>query len=63
MRGLYTCGVLDYFMDNGITFEKVFDLETQPGEFSYPSIVCRENRLLIVYTHNRKKIAFCDVEL
>ena len=49
--------------DNGITFEKAFDLETQPGEFSYPSIVCRENRLLIVYTHNRKKIAFCEVEL
>jgi len=49
--------------DNGRTFEKLFDLETQPGEFSYPAVVCRQNRLYITYTYDRKKIAFWEFEL
>ncbi len=49
--------------DNGVTFQKAFDLETQPGEYSYPAIVRSENRLLIAYTYNRKKISFCEIDL
>jgi len=49
--------------DNGRTFEKVLDLETQEGEFSYPAVVCKENKLLITYTYNRKRIAFCELAI
>lgn len=49
--------------DNGKTFEKLVDLETENGEFSYPSIVSKSKRVYIVYTHKRTKIAFCEFEL
>ncbi len=31
MRGVYTCGVLDYFMDNGITFPKIYAVSAGSG--------------------------------
>lgn len=46
--------------DNGKTFEKLYDLETENGEFSYPSIVSKGEKAYVVYTHKRKKIAFCE---
>lgn len=49
--------------DQGVTFTKVLDLETEEGEFSYPAIIAHENRLYITYTWNRQKIAFCELEL
>lgn len=45
--------------DNGYTFEKVMDLETEAGEYSYPAVITRGDEVLITYTWNRKKIAFC----
>lgn len=48
--------------DNGETFEKALDLETGEGEYSYPAIVTQENKLLITYTWNRKKISFCVLD-
>ena len=38
MRGVYTCGVLDYFMDNGITFPDIYAVSAGSGHaMSYVS--------------------------
>ena len=38
MRGVYTCGVLDYFMDNGIKFPKIYAVSAGAGHsMSYVS--------------------------
>ena len=49
--------------DNGDTFRKLLDLETDPGEYSYPAIVAHGNTLYITYTWNRKRIAYWEIEL
>ena len=49
--------------DNGLTFKKALDLETEPGEYSYPAITSQNDQLYITYTYNRKKIVFCQLEL
>ena len=43
--------------DNGETFEEVMTLETDPGEYSYPSIVADGHMLTLIYTWNRRKMA------
>jgi predicted neuraminidase len=43
--------------DNGATWQKLYDLESEPGEFSYPAIIASEEGLIITYTWNRKNIA------
>lgn len=48
-------------LDNGASWEKVIDLETGEGEFSYPAIISRDGDLIVTYTHNRKNIAFCII--
>ena len=43
--------------DNGKTWAKVHDLETEVGEFSYPAMIASESgNLEITYTFNRKHI-------
>ena len=49
--------------DNGKTFDKVLDLESGKGEFSYPSIIQKEDKIYIVYTYKREKIAFCELNI
>lgn len=49
--------------DNGEIFEKMFDLETEDGEFSYPCIINKDGNVYVTYTHKRKNIAFCKIEL
>lgn len=49
--------------DNGDTFQKIADLETQPGEYSYPAIVAHGNDVYITYTYQRKKIVFCRLQI
>jgi len=49
--------------DNGLTFEKALDLETDEGEYSYPAIIAEGDRLYITYTHKRQRIAFCEISL
>ena len=49
--------------DNGETFEKLMDLETAPGNYCYPSVICNdENEVLITYTWNRETIVFCKFQ-
>jgi predicted neuraminidase len=44
---------------DGVEWRKLYDLETEPGEYSYPAMVlARNGDLLITYTWNRRKIRF-----
>jgi predicted neuraminidase len=43
--------------DNGFEWSDQIDLETDPGEFSYPAIIEVEDGLAISYTWNRRRIA------
>ena len=49
--------------DNGDTWEKVMNLEDNPGEYSYPAIISINNCLFITYTYNRGNIAFWRIDL
>ena len=49
--------------DNGETFRQMLHLELNSGEYSYPAIISRGNKLYISYTWNRTKIAFWEIEL
>ena len=49
--------------DNGKTWERAADLETEPGEYSYPAIIARGNELHITYTWRRKTAAYCRIIL
>jgi predicted neuraminidase len=43
--------------DNGATWPQRIDLETQPGEYSYPSVIQAEDgRVHVVATHQRSQI-------
>lgn len=48
--------------DNGGSWEKVCDLQNEPGEFSYPAIVNADNRVFITYTYNRRNVAYWEFE-
>lgn len=44
--------------DNGATFSAPVHLETRPGEYSYPAIVARGDRVFVSYTSNRTNVVF-----
>ena len=46
---------------DGESFEEWVRLEEGPGEYSYPSIVADESNLHVVYTHQRKTIAYAEI--
>lgn len=50
-------------LDNGLSWQKGLDLETEEGEFSYPAITACGNILHISYTHNRKNIVYTAIEV
>lgn len=43
--------------DNGHVWSDRIDLETDPGEFSYPAIIAVPGGLVVSYTWNRRRIA------
>ncbi len=47
--------------DNGETWPERIDLETDPGEFSYPAIVETREGLAVGYTWNRRRIAVARI--
>ena len=49
--------------DNGLTFTKALDLETQPGEYSYPAVITDGEYIYVTYTWKRQKIAFCQIKI
>ena len=48
--------------DDGENWNRLCDLEAEPGEFSYPAIVSRENHIWITYTHKRENIAYWEFD-
>lgn len=49
--------------DDGRTWAKVLDLETEPGEYSYPAMVqSADGKLQITYTWKRKHIKYVAVD-
>ena len=48
--------------DHGASFHKAMDLETDPREYSYPSVIADGNRVYVVYTYARINIAVCELE-
>ena len=44
--------------DEGATWPERIDVETGPGEFSYPAIIELETGIGLSYTWNRRRIAF-----
>ena len=49
--------------DNGQTWGVGAVLESMPGEYSYPAIICDGDELLISYTWNRKRICFARIKV
>lgn len=49
--------------DNGASWQKICNLESDAGEFSYPAIITFRDKLYISYTYNRVNIAFVILKL
>ena len=47
--------------DNGHSWPERIDLETEAGEFSYPSIIETDSGLAVSYTWNRRRIAVATI--
>mgnify|MGYP003272813103 FL=1 len=48
--------------DDGDSWRKVLDLETEPAEFSYPAIIAQGDTLYITYTWKRQNIACVQLD-
>lgn len=48
--------------DHAKNWEKLCDLEAEPGEFSYPAIVSENNHIWITYTYKRENIAYWEFD-
>ena len=49
--------------DDGASFTELMKLELQPGEYSYPSLVAEGGKVFLIYTWNRRKMAYWELEL
>lgn len=49
--------------DDGVTWNKLLDLETESAEFSYPAIIADGEELYISYTYKRENIAVVRINL
>jgi predicted neuraminidase len=48
---------------DGQTWEAALELETEPGEFSYPAVICTPGgHAHITYTWKRKKIKYAEID-
>ncbi|MEI6326022.1 MAG: exo-alpha-sialidase, partial [Gemmataceae bacterium] len=48
---------------DGLKWKKILDLETEPGEFSYPAIIqAADGKVHILYTWKRKTIAHVEFD-
>lgn len=44
-------------VDEGASWHRLLDLETEPAEFSYPAIISVGEKIIITYTYKRQNIA------
>lgn len=49
--------------DDGGHWQRLLDLETEPGEFSYPAVIAQADQLHVTWTWNRRTIAYRRVLL
>ncbi|MBQ2707419.1 MAG: exo-alpha-sialidase [Clostridia bacterium] len=49
--------------DGGGSFRRLLDLETEPGEYSYPSVIYHDGILHGTYTWRREKIVYFEAEV
>lgn len=49
--------------DNGKTWDRCYDFETEPGEYSYPYAITDGKTIDLTYTWRRKKIVHCELEI
>jgi predicted neuraminidase len=49
--------------DNGITWKEVFVFENESGEYSYPAIIAKGNKVFLTYTWRRERIAFWSLKV
>jgi predicted neuraminidase len=49
--------------DNGTTWCRMLDLETEEGEFSYPAVIAESRLLHLTYTWNRQNVVYQCVEV
>jgi len=49
--------------DNGRTFSLVTEIETGEGTFAYPALRCRDGRVHLTYTWNRRLIRYVCLEI
>ncbi len=48
--------------NGGVDWEKQGDLEAEPGEYSYPSLLATGEKLYLAYTHKREAIRFVALD-
>lgn len=61
-KGARTPLILSYSEDNGESWQELCVLENRDGAFAYPSVVCEGNKIYVVYSENREKIIFWEIE-
>ena len=44
--------------DNGVSWDKLLDLDSGKGEFAYPAVVASGPQLHVTYTWKRENIAY-----
>lgn len=50
-------------LDNGKTFRDVLVLENNEGEYSYPAIIYKNGKLHVIYTWNRLRMVYWQIDL
>ncbi|MFU0833216.1 MAG: Sialidase A [Oscillospiraceae bacterium] len=50
-------------LDDGDTWERLLDLDSGVGEFSYPAVVAKDSKLYITYSWKRKSIAYWEISI
>jgi predicted neuraminidase len=53
--------IISLSRDNGNSWTDNFVLENEPGEYSYPAVVCRGSHLYLTYTWRRERIAYWKI--
>ena len=49
--------------DNGVSWDKLLDLDSGKGEFAYPAVVASGPQLHVTYTWKRENIAYWQILL
>ncbi len=61
-KGARTPLILSCSYDNGETWHELITLEDSDGAFAYPSIIANDTELKVVYSANREKIIYWNLE-